>query len=69
MLAHAYNIIIDNSFGATGHSREIIYHLNANDKSFLSILTKKMQQIGVETYGIHMEMYTSTANTDTNIKK
>ena len=64
MFAHTYNIITYRGVGELGHGIKFVCGLNSNDKQFLSILMKTVQLTGAEHYDSHMEIYTSTANTD-----
>ena len=64
MLAHACNIIIDRDVGTPGHLREVVGGLNANNKSFPSMLIKTVQLPGAAAYDSHMVIHTSTTNID-----
>ena len=37
MLAHAYNVIIDNGVGVTGHGREVVDGLNDTKKNSFNV--------------------------------
>ena len=50
MLAHAYNIIIDHDVGSPVHDREFFDSLNANDKSFISMIMIYVQLPGAAAY-------------------
>ena len=69
MLVHAYDIIIDCDVGAPGHIREVADSFNANEKRFISMLTKKAQLPSAMEYDTHMEMNTSTVNTDISLAR
>ena len=69
MLAHTYNIIIDSGVGASGHGIKVVDGLNANDRQFLSMLMKTVQLPDAADYDSHMEIYTSTANTDIGLAR
>ena len=66
-MVHAYDIIIDCGVGAPGHIREVADTFNANEKRFISMLTKKAQLPSAMEYETHMEMYTSTLKEDISL--
>ena len=60
MLAHAYNIRIDNCVQELGHCREVVDDLKITAKSFFSILMKTVQLPGEKGYDKNMAIYTHT---------
>ena len=64
MLAHSYNIIIDHVAGVIGHVREFFDRLIA---TYSLMTTVKLP--GSEAYYSHMEIHSSTANTDISLAR
>ena len=58
MLAHAYNIMIDNGVIALVHGRDAVGGLNTTN--FLSMLIQKVKLTGSRGYVDHVEIHTST---------
>ena len=63
MLSHAYNIAIDCGVGAHGHGKYVVDGLNANEKSFLTMLMTTVQLPGTATNKSQMVIHTSMNNT------
>ena len=69
MLEHVYNIIIDHDVRAPEHGREVVDGLNDTYKIIISIIMITVKLPGAGAYDSHMEMYTSTVNTDISLAK
>ena len=69
MLSHAYTILIYFCVGSPGHGKYVVDGLNANEKSFITMLMTTVQLTDAATNNSHMVIYTTMSNTDISIAR
>ena len=69
MLSKVFYVIIDHGISVPGHRREVVYGLNATDKSFLFQLISTMQIPGEKTYDTQMEIHSVTPTSDVGLAR
>ena len=67
MLSHAYTILIYFCVGSPGHGKYVVDGLNANEKSFITMLMTTMKLTGAATNALNMVMHTTISNTDISL--
>ena len=69
MLSKAFSVIIDRGISEPGHSREVLYSLNAIDKRFILQLMPNVQLPGAKSYDTQMVMHTVTCTSDVSLAR
>ena len=68
-MSQCYSLTIDRCIIATGIGREVVDGLNAIDKRYIYQLISNVKLPGSKLFDSHMQMHTSTQNSDASIAK
>ena len=67
MLPQEYNVIIGLCDLVPDHGREVVYGLNATDKSFPFQFMRNVQLANSKGYNVHMVMHSAAHNYDVSL--
>ena len=62
VMSQTYSIIIDHGISATGYGQEVVYGLNAVDKSYIYQFMSKVKLTGSVRFVSQIKMHTGTEN-------
>ena len=69
VMAQCYSIIIDWGISETGNGKELVYGINAVDKSYIYQLMSKVQLPGSVIFYSQIKIHTGTENKDVSLAK
>ena len=64
-----YSVIIDQGKSAPRHGKEVVYGINAVDKSYIHQLMSNVKLPGSNIFDFQMKMYTGNRNIDVSLAK
>ena len=69
MLSQAFYVIINRGIISPVHDREVVYFLNAIEKSFIFQLMLTVKMTGAKVYDTQMVMHTGTCTSDLSFSR
>ena len=69
VMSQCYSVIIYWGISEHGHGKEVVYGINAIDKSYIYKLMSNVQLPGSKLFYPHMQMQTITQNNDVSLDK
>ena len=69
IMSQCHSVIIDRGISVPGHGKEVVYGLNAVDKSYIYELMSNFKLLGSNIFYYPMQMHTGNQNNDVSVAK